>query len=93
LKTSRSSRYLLFQFPGWAVAMLAAVGLWSWITIDPWVAGGLCALWVLKDFVFYCLCGELRRAEAAAGRLGGRETFLIYGACGLTMQADKTEIA
>ena len=48
-------RYVLFQLPGWVLAIVVAVALWHWAGLDPWFAAGLGALWVLKDFVLYPL--------------------------------------
>jgi membrane-bound ClpP family serine protease len=73
-------RYVLFQLPGWALAALAAAALVRWDVVDATVAGGLFALWVVKDFALYPL---VRHAYGPGGTGGatdlvGREAV----ACG-----------
>jgi membrane protein implicated in regulation of membrane protease activity len=46
-------RYLFFQFPGWALAAVAAAALVHWNVIPGWLAGvALCAL-LIKDIVMF----------------------------------------
>ena len=46
-------RYLLLELPGWAVAGAAVWALTEYAGLDPWLAAGLLALWVAKDFALY----------------------------------------
>ncbi|MCS6925457.1 MAG: NfeD family protein [Candidatus Binatia bacterium] len=47
------TRYTLLQVPSWLLLALLLIGLHHWIALSPWVAIGLLALWVVKDFLLY----------------------------------------
>lgn len=47
------SRYVLFQIPGWVIAVAAAVLLYRRVGLPGWAAVGLVVAWVLKDAALY----------------------------------------
>lgn len=49
------TKYLLFQVPGWVLAVLVLLVLIIWIDLPIGIAVGLFVLWVVKDLVFYPL--------------------------------------
>jgi membrane protein implicated in regulation of membrane protease activity len=69
------TRYALFQIPGWILAAVVCAGLWSVELIPAWAAGGLFAVWVVKDVMMYPLVREAYRpaptgAETLVGERG-----------------------
>ena len=49
------SRYLLFQIPGWVLAVVVLALLVRLVDLSPQIALLLFALWVIKDFILYPL--------------------------------------
>ena len=58
-------RYLLIQIPGWILAVIILSALHRWMNLPVWVAVGLFAVYVGKDFVLYPF---LRRAYEPGGK-------------------------
>lgn len=50
---STFTKYVLLQVPSWLILALLLIGLRHWIDLPLWVAVGLFALWVVKDFSLY----------------------------------------
>lgn len=50
---STLTKYLLFQIPGWILAIVIVAALRVWLEIPLWVALGLVILWVFKDLAMY----------------------------------------
>ena len=46
-------RYLLFQIPGWVLAVIVLFALRGWLGLPLWVSFVLFALYVVKDFALY----------------------------------------
>jgi membrane protein implicated in regulation of membrane protease activity len=69
-----STRYLVFQLPGWALAGAVLAGLHGYGAISGGVAAGLFGVWLAKDLALYPL---LRRAyDPAPSRMVGAERLL-----------------
>ena len=49
------TKYLLFQVPGWVLAVLVLLVLIIWINLPIGIAVGLFVLWVVKDVLLYPL--------------------------------------
>jgi membrane protein implicated in regulation of membrane protease activity len=60
-------RYLLFQIPGWLLAIAVLGALRAWARIEPWVLGLLLALWVAKDVALYPLVRKAYECDTKAG--------------------------
>ena len=69
-------KYLLFQVPGWILAVLLLAGLHVWIDLPVWAAIGLFSLWVLKDLVFYPL---LKVAYESSEKVGVDQLIGLRG--------------
>jgi membrane protein implicated in regulation of membrane protease activity len=70
---TRFRRYLLFQLPGWALAVFAAVWLARTGMVSVWMAATLATVWIGKDFVLYPLVRrsyEPRGPDGAAALIG-----------------------
>lgn len=46
-------RYILFQIPGWVLAVIVLFVLRGWLGLPLWVSLLLFALYVVKDFALY----------------------------------------
>ncbi len=75
-----SKRYVLFQIPGWILAMLLLGAAHRWLGLSIPVAAGLFLLFVAKDFLLYPF---VRKAYEPDPRTG---TELLIGCVGLTRQ-------
>jgi membrane protein implicated in regulation of membrane protease activity len=60
-------RYALFQTPGWALALLAALGLWQGGWLDGRAALVAWTAWVLKDLVMYPIVKDAYQGGACDG--------------------------
>lgn len=52
-RPSAFTRYVLFQVPGWVLAVIAVVMLREWTDVSLWAAIALVAVWVVKDFLLF----------------------------------------
>ena len=50
---STLTRYVLYQIPGWLLAVAAAVLLHRWVGLPAWGAAALVVAWTLKDAALY----------------------------------------
>jgi len=50
---STLTRYVLYQIPGWLLAVAAAVLLHRWVGLPVWAAVALVVAWAVKDAVLY----------------------------------------
>ena len=50
---STLNRYILYQIPGWLLAVAAAVLLHRWVGLPAWAAAALVVVWTLKDAALY----------------------------------------
>ena len=55
LTTPRTAltRYVLYQIPGWLLAVVVAVLLHRWVGLPGWAAAALVVAWALKDAALY----------------------------------------
>jgi membrane-bound ClpP family serine protease len=68
-------RYLLFQIPGWVIALIVLFGLWQWQLIPGWVAVIGFLAWLVKDLFLYPVTRvayETRHKEGAQALVGER---------------------
>ena len=49
------TRYVLYQIPGWILAMAGALVLYRWVGLPGWAAVTLVVAWALKDAALYPL--------------------------------------
>ena len=47
------TRYVLYQIPGWLIAVVVAVVLHRWVGLPGWAAAALVIGWALKDAALY----------------------------------------
>ena len=47
------TRYVLYQIPGWLIAVVVAVLLHRWVDLPGWAAAALVVAWTLKDAALY----------------------------------------
>lgn len=47
------TRYVLYQIPGWLIAVVVAVLLRRWVGLPGWAAAALVVGWALKDAALY----------------------------------------
>ena len=47
------TRYVLYQIPGWVLAVVVAFLLYRWIGLPGWAAVALVLAWTLKDAALY----------------------------------------
>ena len=47
------TRYVLYQIPGWVIAVVVAILLRRWVGLPGWAAVALVVVWALKDAVLY----------------------------------------
>jgi membrane-bound serine protease (ClpP class) len=76
-----SRRYLLFQIPGWILAILLLGAAHRWLGLSIAAAAGLFFLFVAKDFLIY---PYVRKAYEPDNRTGAE---LLIGMTGVTRQA------
>jgi membrane protein implicated in regulation of membrane protease activity len=50
---STLNRYILYQIPGWLLAVAVAVLLHRWAGLPAWAAAVLVVVWALKDAALY----------------------------------------
>ncbi len=74
-------RYLLIQVPGWILAAVILYALHRWLGLPAWLAWGLMAAEVVKDFVLYPF---LRRAYETSEPTGAER---LIGQIGVVRQA------
>jgi membrane protein implicated in regulation of membrane protease activity len=60
-------RYLALQVPGWLIVILVLIAINHWLGVPAWVAVGVFALWVIKDFALYPFLKEAYRSDAPTG--------------------------
>ena len=66
-RPSTFTRYVLFQAPGWVLAVIAVMMLRQWTDVSLWAATALVAVWVVKDFLLFPF---LRSAYEQDTRMG-----------------------
>jgi membrane protein implicated in regulation of membrane protease activity len=49
------TRYVLYQIPGWLLAMAGALLLHRWVGLPTWAAAAMVVAWALKDAALYPL--------------------------------------
>lgn len=64
---STFTKYVLLQVPSWLILAFLLIGLRHWIDLPLWVAVGLFALWVVKDFVLYPFVRSAYESNAPTG--------------------------
>jgi membrane protein implicated in regulation of membrane protease activity len=67
------ARYVLFQLPGWSLAILAGAAAVHWWDLAPTIAAVFVVLWILKDFVlfpFLRIAYDPQDASASSGLEG-----------------------
>ena len=52
-RPSAFTRYVLFQVPGWVLAVIAVVLLRRWVDLSLGAATALLGVWVVKDFLLF----------------------------------------
>ena len=75
-----SRRYLLFQIPGWILAILLLGAAHRWLELSIPAAAGLFFLFVAKDFLLY---PYVRKAYEPDNRTGAE---MLIGTIGVTKQ-------
>ena len=73
------TRYVLFQIPGWLIAVAAAVLLHRWVGLPGWAAVALVAAWALKDAALYTFLRTAYTPQPGSviGRLVGLEGVAV----------------
>ena len=67
MKVATWQKYALFQIPGWLAAAVILLGLVEWISLSPWAASGLFALWFIKDIAMYPLVRSAYQSNVKTG--------------------------
>ena len=79
-RPSAFTRYVLFQIPGWVLAVIAVALLRQWFALSLGAAAALLAVWVVKDFLLFPF---LRSAYEQDPRTG---TERLIGERGVTVE-------
>ena len=79
-RPSALTRYVLFQVPGWVLAVIAVVLLRQWFDLSLGAATALLAVWVVKDFLLFPF---LRSAYEQETRTGAER---LIGERGVTVE-------
>ncbi len=66
-RPSAFTRYVLFQVPGWVLAVIAVVLLRRWVDLSLGAATALLAVWVVKDFLLFPFLRSAYEQETRTG--------------------------